>query len=121
MENEKMTTCDSTISIAGDVVGKIAAIAALEVDGVSAMGNNITSEILGKVGIRNLMKNVKVEILESKVRIAIAITVFYGVSLPGVSSAVQLKVKQAVESMTGLTVKSVTVKIAGISLAKEKV
>ncbi|MCR5279334.1 MAG: Asp23/Gls24 family envelope stress response protein [Lachnospiraceae bacterium] len=118
MDNEKTIDCESSVKIANDVVGKIAAIAALEVEGVSAMGNNITAEILGKVGAKNLMKNVKVEIIDGKVAIAVAITVDYGVSLPGVSGAVQLKVKQAVENMTGLTVKGVTVKIAGISLAR---
>ena len=120
MDNENTIECESTVKIAGDVVGKIAAIAALEVEGVSAMGGNITSEILGKVGRKNLMKNVKVEILDSKVNIGVAITVDYGVSLPGISASVQQKVKQAVESMTGLKVNTVTVKIAGISLSKEK-
>ena len=118
MENEKNTECESTVKIANDVVGKIAAIAALEVEGVSAMGNNITAELLGKVGAKNLMKTVRVEIIDGKVAVAVAITVDYGVSLQGVSGAVQRKVKQAVENMTGLKVKSVTVKIAGISLAK---
>ncbi|MBP5152797.1 MAG: Asp23/Gls24 family envelope stress response protein [Lachnospiraceae bacterium] len=120
MDNENTIECESTVKIAGDVVGKIAAIAALEVEGVSAMGGNITSEILQKVGMKNLMKNVKVEILGSKVNIGVAVTVDYGVSLPGISGAVQQKVKQAVESMTGLTVNTVTVKISGISLTKEK-
>ena len=117
MDKENTAVCDSTVKSASDVVGKIAAIASLEVEGVSAMGNNITSEILGKVGIKNVMKNVKVDILGSSVNIAVAITVEYGVSLPAVSGKVQQRVKQAVENMTGLTVNTVTVKIAGISLA----
>ncbi len=118
MEKEKTETgFDSHIRIANDVVGKIAAIAALEVEGVSAMGNNITTEIMGKVGIKNLMKNVKVEIVAGEVTLEVAITVDYGINIPGISQAVQSRVKQAVENMTGLTVNAVNVRISGIHLA----
>lgn len=120
MENENYEVeCESKVKIANDVVGKIAAIAALEVDGVSAMGNNITTELLGKVGIRHLMKNVKVEILNGRVSIDLAVTVDYGMNIPGISHKVQVKVKQAVENMTSLTVEDVNVRIAGINLVKE--
>lgn len=120
MENENMLVeCESSVKLANDVIGKIAAIAALEVPGVSAMGNNITSEILGKVGIRNLMKNVKVEYINGKIKLDLAITVDYGINIPGISQAVQAKVKAAVENMTGLTVEDVNVRIAGINLGEE--
>lgn len=118
MENETLK-CESHLKIANDVVGKIAAIAALEVDGVSAMGNNVTTEIMGKVGVKNLMKNVKVEILNGEVLLELSITVDYGMNIPGLSAQVQAKVKQAVENMTNLTVRDVNVRIAGISLSKE--
>lgn len=120
MEKETIENCESSVKIANDVLGKIAAIAALEVEGVTAMGNNITTEIMGKVGIRNLMKNVKVEIIDSKARLEIAVTVEYGINIPGISSQIQAKVKQAVENMTGLTVSDVNVRIAGISLSRDK-
>lgn len=111
--------CANNVKIANEVVGKIAAIAALEVEGVSAMGNNITTEILGKVGIKNILKNVKVTILGNKVTLELILTVNYGVNIPGVSEQVQSRVKQAVENMTGLMVDDVNVRIAGIELAKE--
>ena len=107
---------ESTIKIANDVVGKIAAIAALEVDGVSAMGNNITTELLGRVGMKNLLKYVKVEVLGGEVIIDIAITIEYGRNIPAISQQVQARVKQSVENMTGLTVSDVNVRVAGISL-----
>lgn len=115
MEND-ISRCESHLKVANDVVGKIAAIAALEVEGVSAMGNNITSEIMGKVGIKNLMKNVKVEILNGEVSLGLAITVNYGINIPALSQQVQSKVKAAVENMTNLTVSDVNVRIAGINL-----
>ena len=117
MENENMfSEFESSTKIATDVIAKIAAIAALEVEGVSAMGNNITAEILGKVGMKNLVKNVKVEYVNSKLRIDLAVTLNYGINIPGISQAVQAKVKQSVENMTGLAVSDVNVRIAGIDL-----
>ncbi|MBR5896831.1 MAG: Asp23/Gls24 family envelope stress response protein, partial [Lachnospiraceae bacterium] len=49
----------------------------------------------------------------------IAITIDYGVNIPGISSQVQTRVKQAIENMTSLEVGDVNVRIAGISIAKE--
>ena len=104
MGNELMDVrCERHVKIANDVVGKIAAIAALEVDGVSAMG----------------MKNVKVDIIGGRVNLVIAVTVDYGVNIPGISGQVQTRVKQAIENMTGLEVGDVNVRIAGINLVKE--
>lgn len=120
MENEVMNSkLDTHLKIANDVVGRIAAIAALEVDGVSAMGNNVTNEVMSKVGIKNLMKNVKVEILNNEINLELAITVDYGMNIPALSQQVQTKVKAAVENMTNLNVNDVNVRIAGINLAKE--
>lgn len=117
MDNENVfTEFESNIKIANDVIAKIAAIAALEVDGVSAMGNNITTEILGKVGMKNLMKNVKVDYINSQLKIDLAVTLNYGLNIPGISQAVQARVKQSVENMTGLPVSDVNVRIAGINL-----
>lgn len=121
MAKEKFTdeAVETEVKIANDVVGKIAAIAALEVEGVTAMGNTITSELLSKVGIKNLLKTTKVDVLGKEVNIDVIITVEYGYNIPAVSQKVQARVKQAVENMTGLTVDDVNVRIAGISMVKE--
>ncbi|MCQ2524676.1 MAG: Asp23/Gls24 family envelope stress response protein [Lachnospiraceae bacterium] len=119
MDRVKDTEFEAKVRIANDVVGKIAAIAALEVDGVAAMGNNITAEILGKVGVKNLLKTTKVEILGHDVKVEVIITVDYGYNIPSISQKVQAKVKQAIENMTELNVTDVNVRIAGISLVKE--
>ena len=116
---DKEYGCEANVKIANDVVGKIAAIAALEVEGVSAMGNNITTEIMGKVGMKNILKNVKVDVLNREVTIDIVVTVEYGYNIPATSHKVQARVKQAVENMTGLDVADVNVRIAGISLNAE--
>lgn len=117
--NEIETECDSNVKIANDVVGKIAAIAALEVEGVASMGNNITTELLNRVGVKNIGKNVRVEVLGHSVSLEVIITIEYGTNIPAISQKIQNRVKQAVENMTGLEVTEVSVRIAGVNPAKE--
>ena len=46
----------------------------------------------------------------------LAIVVEYGFNIPKVSAKAQEKVKQAIESMTGLTVTDVDIKVAGVNV-----
>lgn len=116
MDAKEKYGCDAHVQVASDVVGKIAAIAALEVDGVAAMGNNITTELLSKVGMNHLLRNVKVETIGKEVTIELTITIEFGKNIPEVSQKVQGRVKQAVENMTGLYVENVNVRTAGIAV-----
>ena len=65
------------VQIADDVVAMIASLAATEVEGVSAMAGNITNELMSKVGMKNLTKGVKVEVLNGNVKIDLALTMEY--------------------------------------------
>ncbi|MCM1288406.1 MAG: Asp23/Gls24 family envelope stress response protein [Clostridium sp.] len=107
------------VSIADDVVASIAGIAAIEVKGVSKLTGNISKELVAKLGKKNLAKGVKVDIVEGTVDVDLSLELEYGNSIKTVSENVQIKVKQAIESMTGLTVGSVNVVVSGIKLEKE--
>jgi uncharacterized alkaline shock family protein YloU len=115
-EDEKI----GTVKIADDVVAMIAALAATEVDGVAAMGGNMSTELLKKVGIKSPSKGSKVDVANQKVKVDLAITMEYGYNIPVTCQKVQNKVKAAIENMTGLEVTDVNIRIAGISVAKEK-
>ena len=104
------------ISIADDVVATIAGIAAMEVKGVAKLSGNISKELVAKLGKKNLSNGVKIEITEAGVNVDISLELEYGNSIKKVSEAVQAKVKQSIESMTGLTVKIVNVVVSGIKL-----
>lgn len=108
------------VKIADDVVAIIAGIAATEVEGVSAMAGNITNELMGKVGMKLLNKGVKVEVLGTAVTVDLAVMMDYGYNIPEISQVVQRKVKSAIENMTGLEVVDVHIRIAGISMQKNK-
>ena len=104
------------VQIADEVVAIIAGLAATEVDGVDSMAGNIT---VGKLGMKNLSKGVKVEVTEEHVSVNMALNLKYGYSIPDVCEKVQEKVKNAIENMTGLTVLDVNIKIAGVSLEEK--
>ena len=109
-----------TVQIADDVVAMIASLATTEVDGVSAMAGNITSELKSKVGVKNLTKGLIVEVHDKYVSLDLAVTMEYGYNIPATCQAVQQKVKNAIENMTGLTCSDVNIRIAGVNMKKDK-
>ena len=104
------------VQIADEVVAIIAGLAATEVEGVDSMAGNITNELVGKLGMKNLSKGVKVDVTEEHVSADLSLNIRYGYNIPSVSEQVQEKVSTAIENMTGLTVLDVTVKIAGVNM-----
>ncbi len=120
MDENKMPEIANGVKISDDVVQIIAGIAAGEVEGVHALGNSIAggiAEFLG--GKKTVSRGVKVDIRETEVTIDVHVVVQYGVRIPDVAWNIQEKVKDAVETMTGLTVLKVNIHIDGISMEKE--
>ncbi len=109
-----------TVKIADDVVAMIAGLAAMEVDGISAMSGNITNELMSKVGVKNLAKGVKVEVFGKRVKVDIALIVEYGYNIPVISQKVQAKVQAAIQNMTGLEVTDVNIRIAGVNMKQDQ-
>ena len=108
------------IKIADEVVAIIAALAATEVEGVASMAGNITNELIGKLGMKNLSKGVKVDVLEGIVTVSLALNLKYNDSIVEVSARVQEKVKNAIENMTGLEVADVNIKVAGVEMESQE-
>lgn len=109
-----------TVKIADDVVAMIAGLAATEVEGVSAMAGNITHELMNRVGMKNLARGVKVEVLGKRVRANMSLIVNYGYHIPAVSGEVQTRVRAAIQNMTGLEVTDVNIRIAGVNMTQVK-
>ncbi len=108
------------IKIADEVVAIIAALAATEVEGVASMAGNITNELIGKLGMKNLSKGVKVDVLEGIVTVSLALNLKYNYSIVEVSARVQEKVKNAIKNMTGLEVADVNIKVAGVEMESQE-
>lgn len=106
-----------SISISTEVVAAIAAAAALECEGVASL-YSIGKDMSGLFGKKNTAKSVKVTLDEESVVIDVYLSVVLGVEVNKVGADVQNAVSAAVESMTGFTVKSVSVHVTGITLDK---
>ena len=105
------------VQIADEVVAIIAGLAATEVEGVDSMAGNITNELVGKLGMKNLSKGVKIDVTEEHVSVDLSLNIKYGYNIPDVSEKVQDKVKSAIQNMTGLTVLEVNIRLAGVNFA----
>lgn len=104
------------IKIADDVLLVIAGYAVLESKGVYSLSGNITSASINKVGMRVLSRGVRMARDEMGLKLAVTITINYGCSIPEVCEDVQGRVKSAVESMTGIKVSDVNVRVAGVKV-----
>ena len=96
------------VQIANEVVAIIAGIAATEVDGVAAMAGDIQKELVSKLGMKVLSKGVDLSIILE-----------YGCSIPEVTAAVQERVKNSIETMTGLKVVDVNIRVADVKIDNE--
>ena len=108
------------IRVADDVVSIIAGLAATEVEGVGSMAGNITNEIVAKTGIKNLSKGVHVDVIDGIVTVDLDLNIKYGYAIPEVSGNVQERVRTAIETMTGLTVGTINVRIASVDMGDTK-
>ena len=124
-ENQNSYTIQSDeaigqVQIADEVVAIIAGLAATEVEGVASMAGNITNELVGKLGMKNLSKGVKVTVLEGVVTVDLTLNIEFGKNILEVSKKVQDKVKSSIENMTGLEVADVNIRITGVDMENEK-
>ncbi len=102
------------VLVTENVIAVIAAMAALEVDGVVSMAGNITAEIIAKMGMKKLSKGVSVDVADDEIMIDISLIIKMGENIVTVSKKVQEKVKDTVENMTCMKVVNVNVNISNV-------
>ncbi len=103
------------IRIADDVILAIAGLAATEAKGVSTLAGGITNERITTSDVKNLGKAVRINVADNTVDVRIAVVLDGTVTIPECSSEIQERVKNAIESMTGMEVTEVQVIIAGVT------
>ena len=113
---------DGTVSFATEVVATIAGLAATEVDGVASMSSPSSgfADMFSRKNTRNFTKGVRIDLDGNRVTVDITIVVEYGSPVPEVARSIQENVKKAIETMTGLNVKTVDIRVAGISFEREQ-
>lgn len=103
-----------SLKISQEVIKSIASVAANEVEGVASVAqtNNVKDVFNIKKSLSS--KSIKVNINNDMAVIDIYINVNDGVKIQAVSQKVQQKVKDEVQSMTGIAISKVNVHIVGI-------
>lgn len=109
-----------SVKISEEVIAGIASTAACEVEGVerlSSKGAASAKEILADY--KQIAKGVYAGAAPGLVNFCIGTVIKNGVKVQSVSSEVQSKVKDAVETMTGLRVGEVNVLVVGVASDKK--
>ena len=109
---------NGNISFANDVVATIAGLATVEIDGVAGMSGGFSGGLAELLGRKNLTKGVKVEVGKEECAIDLYIIVNYGSDIPAMSKKIQMNVKKAVETMTGLRPVEINIHIQGVHIKK---
>ena len=107
-----------SVNISEEVIAVIAAVAAVDVEGVSGLFVSPGREITKMVGKRGLSKGVKLNIEGDDISVDVYIVVQMGVSVSEVGAQVQREIISAIESATGIKVGAVNVHICGIALKR---
>lgn len=106
--------------IANEVIAIIAGLAASEVKGVASMSSGIVEDITSSLGMKNARRGIKVETEGKTATITISIIVEYGFKITEVADNIRSRVIEAVETMTGMSVKEVNIFVQGIDIKKEQ-
>lgn len=110
-------TDSSDLAIAPDVLLGIAQLALESIDGVRPVAG---SPRMGELLAGRRGRGIVIERDGGGVWVDLTVAVDYGVEIPKTAQAVQRAVREAVASMTGLTVKSVSVTVEEVDLGERE-
>lgn len=109
------------ISIREEVIAIISGVAAMECYGLVGMApRNVQEELTDLLRRDNLERGVDVQFSEDSISIQLYIVVEYGVKISEVARNVQERVKYAVETMLGLQVDRINVKVQSVRVTRAK-
>jgi len=109
------------VDIELDVIARVAAKSALEVDGVLALENTFSDGIAAAIGRDGRTRGVRVTAEKDGCCFHIGAVVQYGFNIPDIAWHLQEKIKKTVENIIGVRVNRVDVLVAGIREARQPV
>ena len=107
-----------SVNISEEVLAVIAGAAAMEVDGVSALGTTLSNDVAALVSRKSVAKGVHLEVEGEAVMVDVTILVKYGYVVPEVAKNVQDAIQNAVMNTSGLDVAGVLVTVSGVTFQK---
>ena len=108
------------VQIHNNVIATIARLAALKVPGVAEMSGTFVEGLAGMIGKPVVDRGIKVDFEENQVVIELHVVIDFGVRIPQVAWKIQNEVRQAVEQMTGKSVKAVNVIVQALKFRGEE-
>lgn len=111
---------NGTVNISDEVVAVMASLAATGVNGIVGMSGGVADGFAELLGKKSLSKGVKITKDGSKMTLDLSVVVEYGAKIPDVAWEVQEKVKNEIETMTGLEVALVNVNVDGINVPADE-
>ena len=107
-----------SVNISEEVLAVIAGAAAMEVDGVSALGTTLTNDVAALVTRKSVAKGVHLEVEGEAVMVDVTILVKYGYVVPEVAKNVQDAIQNAVMNTTALDVPGGNATVSGVTCQK---
>jgi uncharacterized alkaline shock family protein YloU len=104
------------IKISDEAIASIASIAAKQVDGVIDMDGGPVGTLAETLGVKNELKGIKIDMGKESVSVEINLIVAFGSDVSEIATAVQEKIKEAIENMTGLSVEKINVNINRVKI-----
>ena len=111
---------DGSLKISEEVLSTIAGLAASEVNGVSGLAGCPNPNFKGLLRAkRGVAKAIRIEIKDGEATLDVYVNLYLGVKIPDVATEIQSRVKDAVQTMTGITVLKVNVHVGGVTINRE--
>lgn len=106
---------NGSVMISEDVIGTIVANAISEVEGVAGLMTKPGADIVELIGVKNWGRGLKINIFEDNtLEVDCNVNVLYGQNVVNVAKAAQEAVINALESVSGVTIRAVNINVCGI-------
>jgi uncharacterized alkaline shock family protein YloU len=119
-EHAEEATELGAVQIHNNVISSIARLAALKVAGVAELSGSFVDGLAGMIGKKPMDSGIRVELVDNAVVLDLHVVLEFGVRIPHVAWQIQSEVRQAVEQMTGKSVRHVNVVVQGLRFPEEK-
>lgn len=111
---------DGGLKISEDVIATIARTAASDVKGVAGLSLRPLSDMKGFLKHKPGYHAIRMEMHDGEAVLDVSVNLYLGARIPDVAAELQTRIKDAVQTMTGISVSKVHVHVAGVVLADEE-
>lgn len=114
VDTEVKATDGGRILFADDVIATIASLAVADVKGVCGMSGSVAEGFSSILSKKHNTKGVKVQVGTEEASVDLSVLIQYGHKIQEVCQNIQVAVKNAIETMTGLSCNEVNVFVAAV-------